>query len=187
MAAANDIFLRKENKRMIGDIDRVLKEHPMVIVDLDRKEVIKEAVERREALISANGALATWTPFESTGRSPKDTVTVRRKESEDGIDWDSPNNIPIDEETFDMLFEDALAVLKKKDKIYVTGRVLGADPKYALPTRTITDRALTALFTLNMFRPVPDDIDRSIFRDEQFNIIVLPYDKLDSRRYEGRL
>ncbi len=187
MAAANDIFLRKENKRMVGDIDRVLKKHPSVIVDMDRKEMIKEVVERREALISANGALATWTPSESTGRSPKDTITVRRGESEDEIDWDSPNNIPIDEETFDMLFEDALTALKKKDKIYVTDRVLGADPKYALPTRTITDRALTALFTLNMFRPMPDDIGKSIFKDEQFNILVLPYDKLDNNRYEGRL
>jgi len=187
MAAANDIFLQKENKRMVGDIDRVLKKHPLVIVDMDRKETIKEVVERREALVSANGALATWTPSESTGRSPKDTITVRRGESEDEIDWDSPNNIPIDEETFDMLFEDALVTLKKKDKIYVTERVLGADPKYALPTRTITDRALTALFTLNMFRPMPDDIGKSIFKDEQFNILVLPYDKLDSNRYEGRL
>lgn len=187
MAAANDIFLRKENKRMVGDIDRVLKKHPLVIVDMDRKETIKEAVERREALISANGALATWTPPESTGRSPKDTITVRRGESEDEIDWDSPNNIPIDEETFDMLFEDALTALKKKDKIYVTDRVLGADPKYALPTRTITDRALTALFTLNMFRPIPDDIEKSVFSDEVFNMIVLPYDKLDGERYAGRL
>jgi len=172
---------------MVGDIDRVLKKHPLVIVDMDRKETIKEVVERREALISANGALATWTPPESTGRSPKDTVTVRRKESEGEIDWDSPNNIPIDEETFDMLFEDALTALKKKDKIYVTDRVLGADPKYALPTRTITDRALTALFTLNMFRPMPDDVEKSVFSDEVFNIIVLPYDKLDGERYAGRL
>ena len=172
---------------MVGDINRVLEGHLRVTVDLDRKETIKEAVERNEAFISANGALATWTPPESTGRSPKDTVTVRRRESENEIDWDSPNNIPIDEETFDMLFEDALNTLKGKEKIYVTDRVLGADPKYALPTRTVTDRALTALFTLNMFRPVPEDMDKSIFKDEKFNILVLPYDKLDGSKYAGRL
>jgi len=187
MASANDIFLRKENRRMVGEIDRVLENHPRLMVDMGRKDVIKEAVEKNEAFISANGALATWTPTESTGRSPKDTVTVCRKESEGEIDWDSPNNIPIDEETFDMLFEDALETLKRKDRIYVTNRVLGADSRYALPTRTVTDRALTALFTLNMFRPIPEDIEKSVFRDEVFNMIVLPYDKLDGERYAGRL
>jgi len=48
-------------------------------------------------MVSENGAMATWTPPESTGRSPKDTVFVKRKESESNIDWTSPNNLPIDE------------------------------------------------------------------------------------------
>ncbi len=187
MAAAHDTFLREENRRMVGLVDEVLKGHPGVLVDLDRRETIKQAVERNEAFVSSGGALATWTPSESTGRSPKDTVTVKRAETEGNIDWDSPNNIPIDEETFDMLFEDALNTIKEKERIYVTNRVLGADSRYALPTRTITDRALTALFTLNMFRPVPEDIERSVFGDEVFTLIVLPYDKLDGKRYEGRL
>lgn len=187
MAVAKDIFLSEESSRMVMEIDRALKNHLQVMVDMDRKDVIKDAVERKEAFVSYNGALATWTPQDSTGRSPMDTVTVRRKESEGEIDWDSPYNIPIDEETFDMLFEDALSVLKKKDRIYVTNRVLGADSRYALRTRTITDRALTALLTLNLFRPIPEDMDRSVFSNEVFNLLVLPYDKLDSKRYVGRL
>ncbi len=187
MEAVSDTFLREENQRMVGIVDGVLKEHPRVIVDMKRSAAIREAVERNEAFVSSGGALATWTPQESTGRSPKDTVTVSRDISSGNIDWDSPNNIPIDEETFDMLFKDAVETLKGKERLYVTDRVLGADPKYALPTRTITDRALTALFTLNMFRPVPEDIERSVFRDEQFTLIVLPYDKLEASKYEGRL
>lgn len=67
-----------------------------------RQNLIRAAAERGEAIVSANGALATWTPPESTGRSPSDTLTVRRESSQDTIDWDSPNNIPVDEETFDM-------------------------------------------------------------------------------------
>ncbi len=153
----------------------------------ERKRLIKESVERREAIVSESGALATWTPPESTGRSPKDTVTVKRKESEDTIDWDSPYNIPIDEETFDMLFEDALKFLEQKEKIYITERVIGADPSYALPVRTITDRALTALFTDNMFREVPEAMEKSIFYGKGFELIVLPYNKLEPERYEGRL
>ena len=164
-----------------------LLNRPTVFQNPTRRFMIAESVRRREAIILTTGALATWTPPESTGRSPLDTLTVRRKESEKKIDWDSPNNIPIDEETFDMVFADAIATLKGKDSIYITDRVLGADPAYALPVRTITASSLTALFTDNMFRPVPDGIEESIFAERPFTLLVLPYDKLDPKRYEGRL
>jgi phosphoenolpyruvate carboxykinase (ATP) len=47
--------------------------------------------------------------------------------------------------------------------------------------------ALTALFTDNMFRPVPEDLKKSVFADQEFLLFVLPYDKIDSSKYEGRL
>ncbi len=168
-------------------IDSLVVSHADVWVNPVRRDIIREVVGRREAFVSRYGALATWTPVESTGRSPKDTLTVRRPSSEGNIDWDSPNNIPIDQETFDMLFEDGLKVLSRKSRLYVIERVLGADVGYSLPVRTVTDRALTVLFTDNMFRPVPGDIGRSIFSSRPFNILVLPYDKLDPGRYKGRL
>jgi phosphoenolpyruvate carboxykinase (ATP) len=149
--------------------------------------MIRAAVDAREALVSANGALATWTPPESTGRSPKDTYIVRHPESEDTIDWDSPNNIPLEPDTFDMLFEDALRALSAKETLYVTDRVVSAEVTYALPVRTVSDRALTALFTDNMFRPVPEQLERSVFARRGFTLLALPYDKLDRTRYEGRL
>ncbi len=173
-----------EHKRNLAQI---LMRHPHVFDNPDRRTMIQAAVDYREALVAANGALATWTPPESTGRSPKDTYIVRHPESEDTIDWDSPNNIPMEPETFDMLFEDAIKTLFRKPRLFVTDRVVGADSSYALPVRVVTDRALTALFTDNMFRPVPEDIDRSIFADRGFTLLVCPYDKLDRARYEGRL
>jgi phosphoenolpyruvate carboxykinase (ATP) len=173
-----------EHKRNLAQI---LMRHPHVFYNPDRRTMIQTAVDHREALVAANGALATWTPPESTGRSPKDTYIVRHPESEGTIDWDSPNNIPMEPETFDMLFEDAVKALFRKPRLFVTDRVVGADTSYALPVRVVTDRALTALFTDNMFRPVPDDIDRSIFAGRGFTLLVCPYDKLDRTRYEGRL
>ena len=166
---------------------RTLLERPVVVSNPRRESLIEDAVAYKEAAVSACGALATWTPPESTGRSPKDTLVVRRPESEADIDWDSPNNIPIDEETFNMVLEDAFAAFRTKKRIYVTDRVLGADLSYALPVRTVTDRALTALFTDNMFRPVPEDLSKSVFADRGYTLLVLPYDKLDPKRYEGRL
>ncbi len=168
-------------------LERVLKEHKNVIFDPKRESLIKDAVERREAMVSESGALATWTPPESTGRSPKDTYIVRTKMNEKEIDWSSPANNPLDPETFEMILEDALQTFERKDRIYVTNRVLGADVSYALCVKTVTDYALTALFTYNMFRPVPSDIEKSVFHGKEFVLLALPYDKLDPRRYEGKL
>ena len=158
-----------------------------VHVNPKRRDLIKAAVKNREVLVSKNGALATWTRMESTGRSPKDTLTVKRPELDGEIDWDSANNLPLAPETFAMILEDALALIGGKDKLYITDRVVGADSRYALPVRTISDRAVTILFTATMFRPVPKDIGRSIYNDTPFTIIALPGDKLDKQKYNGRL
>ena len=158
-----------------------------IINNPQRSFLIEEVVKNREAIVSKNGALATWTPPESTGRSPKDTVFVRRKESEANIDWTSPNNLPIEEKTFDMLVDDALNFLAEKEKLYRTDRVVGADYTYALPVTTLTTHALAAVFTDNMFRQIPEKINDSVFADKQFYLLHIPYEKLNSEKYEGLL
>ena len=165
----------------------LLARHPNLARNPARGTLIQAAVDSKEALPSACGALATWTPPESTGRSPKDTYIVRHPETEDTIDWNSPNNIPLEPDAFDLLVEDALATLSERETLYVTDRVVGADSSYALPVRTISYWALIALFTDNMFRPVPKDIERSVFAGRGFVVLVCPYSKLHRARYEGRL
>jgi phosphoenolpyruvate carboxykinase (ATP) len=171
----------------IPALNQVLEGHHNIQRNLARKEAIQKVVDTKEAFVSANGCLATWTPPESTGRAPKDTLIVKHSEDAHHIDWDSPNNFPLDSETFDMLWQDALKVLGEKQTIYVSDRVVGADSAYTMPVRTITDTALTHLFTLNMFRPVPDNIEDSIFNGKTFTLLVLPDDKIDTSRYSGRL
>lgn len=168
-------------------IAKVVKSHPQARINLSRKETIVKAVERKEAFVAEPGCLATWTPATSTGRAPKDTLIVSSDANEGTIDWDSPNNLPLDADTFGALWEDAMAVLGEKEEIFVTDRTVGADPAYALPVRTVSDRSLTALFTLNMFRSIPENIGDSIFAEKGFTLVVLPYDKIDSTKYEGRL
>jgi phosphoenolpyruvate carboxykinase (ATP) len=158
-----------------------------VFINPDRKTMIAEALANHEAIASKGGALATWTAPDSTGRSPKDTVTVRRPEIENEIDWDAPNNIAITPDTFDMILEDALKFLSGKEKLYINDRVVGADSHYALPVRSISDRAISALFAETMFRPVPTDVSTSIFAKRPFTLLALPNDKLDKARYQGRL
>ncbi len=155
--------------------------------NLERAVLIQACVDNNEAFVSKCGALATWTGPESTGRSPKDTLVVKRAESEGTIDWSASNNVPIDEETFDMLVADALETLGGSDNVYVSDRVVGADASYALPVTTISNKSLNVLFLDNMFRPRPDDIDRSVFADKPFTLLVCPDNKLDAKKYEGRL
>lgn len=172
---------RKKIEHFVKKHSKTIKNNP------SRKEMIKTAVHNDEALVSESGALATWTPPESTGRSPKDTVIVKRKASSKFIDWSSPNNLPIDENTFNLLVDDALDYLKAEKKLFQTDRVIGADASYALPVRTITTHALAALFTDNMFRPVPKHIDKSIYSDKPFYLLHIPYKKLKSKKYKGLL
>ncbi len=171
----------------VSKITQILSKHNEVYTDMSREDMIRHSVENREVFISKNGALASWTPCESTGRSPKDTYIVKTEAIEKEIDWDSPNNIPLAADTFDMVLEDALKVIEGKEKVYVTNRVIGADSRYALPVKTITDKAASALFSDNMFRPVPEDIKESVFVDREFTFVALPYEKLDKKRYEGRV
>lgn len=165
----------------------LLKTHKNISANLPRRDVIKQAVEGREAMVSANGALAVWTPKDSTGRSPQDTYIVKRRASEANMDWNSPNNIPMDPQVFDMIFEDALNALGGKKQIYYADKTLGADSRYAMPVRLISDKALPVLFADNMFRAVPQDINKSVFLEQKFTLLALPYDKLNREKYEGRL
>ncbi|MEO0049754.1 MAG: phosphoenolpyruvate carboxykinase (ATP) [candidate division WOR-3 bacterium] len=170
-----------------SQLEKLLQGHPDVLKNPARRELIFEAVNRREALVAKCGCLATWTPIDSTGRSPQDTVIVLRPESEGNIDWSSPNNLPITPETFAMVCEDVLKTLNAKNRLYYLERVLGADVRYALPLQFISDRALHSLFVDNMFCPVPEDLNRSIFARKPFTLIALPYDRLNPERYCGRL
>ncbi len=173
--------------KFTSKLNEVLEKHAKVLANIPRADMVQAALDDGEALLSAGNALVTWTPAESTGRSPKDTLIVKRPESGANIDWTAANCIPVDPETFEMLWADACDVLGGKDKIYVTERVIGAASSYALPVRTVTDRAVSAAFTDNMFRPVPGDIDKSIYAKKGFTLIALPYDRVTGDKYDGRL
>jgi phosphoenolpyruvate carboxykinase (ATP) len=86
-----------------------------------------------------------------------------------------------------LLWYDAVETLSQKSEVYVTDRVVGTDSSYALPVRVVTNWALAALFKDNMYRAVPDDIERSVFANRPSTLLSVPYDKLDASKYEGRL
>ena len=164
-----------------------LKRNSNLLSNASREKLIYDAVAQKFVMPLNTGTLATWTPPHSTGRSPKDTYIVRHKESEAKIDWSSANCIPMGEDVFQSIFQDAMRTLSEKRTLYSLNRVVGADSRYALPILTISGNPLSALFVDNMFRPVPKDISRSIFADRPFFLLALPYNYLDADKYAGKL
>ena len=61
-------------------LQKILERNEGIYDNPERTEMIEDCITNKEAFISENGALATWTPPESTGRSPKDTHIVKREE-----------------------------------------------------------------------------------------------------------
>ena len=170
---------------MLRELERALGEHPDVWWNPPRRELIAEAIRRREAIVAESGALATWTPPHSTGRRPGDTYIVDRPEVHEHIDWDSTYCNPMSPDVFEGILDDALRAFPRKRRLYLVERALGADPRYALRVRVLTDRALHALFVDNLFRPLPSGPSK--LGAEPFDLIVFPYDRLDPGRYEGVL
>lgn len=171
----------------IADIIAKLNEKNIKIYeDPQRSFLIEKSIENKEVFVLKTGTICSITPAHSTGRSPKDTVTVRRDCNEETLDWDSQYNIPITQETFDMLYEDAINFLLQKKEVYLTRRMVGADSSYSLEVISLSSKALNSLFTLNMFRPYIDN-SKSIFADKPFTLLMLPDDYLNPDKYKGRL
>ncbi len=174
-------------RAVMHSFESIIQSHKRVFNNPGRPALINEVITNKEAFVTATGALATWNPPASTGRSPNDTYIVKRAESEATVDWTSPNMNAMTPELFDALYENALVLLRDKEKLYVIDRVIGARADYALPTRVVTSRALTALFGDTMFRPVPELMRNSIFADRGITVLVLPSDSVDPKKYEGIL
>ncbi|MEN9895713.1 MAG: hypothetical protein RIR97_1565 [Pseudomonadota bacterium] len=114
--------------------------------NLSESELYEEAVSRKEAVITADGALRALTG-QHTGRSAKDKFVVRDKTTESQIWWD--NNKPMSPENFATLHKDMLAHAAGMS-LYVQDLVGGADAENALPTRVITELAWHSLFIRNL-------------------------------------
>src|SRR5437762_12619303 len=116
--------------------------------NLSPPALYEEAVRRQEGLIAADGPLVCRTG-QHTGRSPNDKFIVREPSSEKEVAWGGPNR-PISQEQFDTLHRDLLATLKSKE-LFVQDCFGGADPRYRLPLRVITEYAWHNLFARNLF------------------------------------
>jgi len=125
----------------------------------------EHALRRGEGELGADGQFVVETG-EHTGRSPKDKFFVREPGSENHIDWGETNKA-IDAKTFDALLARVTAYLSERE-IYSLDTFVGADERYRLPVRVITQYAWHSLFARNLF--ITPDVAPADFTPE-FTVI----------------
>ncbi|WP_265765952.1 phosphoenolpyruvate carboxykinase (ATP) [Fodinibius salsisoli] len=137
--------------------------------NLTPPELYEEAIHNGEASLTKDYALRVLTG-KYTGRSPSDRFIVDQPSIRQDIDWGTINK-PIEEEAFDALFEKVTHYLQDK-KIYVKDCFAGADEKYRLNVRLVSEAAYHALFAHNMFvRPSKDQLQD---HEPDFTIVAAP-------------
>jgi phosphoenolpyruvate carboxykinase (ATP) len=130
----------------------------------------EEAVRRREALMAAEGPLVCRTG-QHTGRSPNDKFIVREPSSEDKVWWSKVNR-PIEPQFFEALHR-RMANYVEGRELFVQECFAGADPRYRLRIRIITEQAWHSLFARHMFIDLPDAGDRPAHTPD-FTVIDMP-------------
>ena len=108
----------------------------------------EEIIRNNEGHLAHLGPIVVRTGLH-TGRAAKDKFIVREPESQDKVWWGKVNK-SYTIENFEMMFRRLQAYLQGRD-LYIQDCVAGADRKYQLPVRIITETAWHSLFARNMF------------------------------------
>jgi len=106
------------------------------------------ALRRHEGMLAQSGPLVVRTGG-FTGRSPGDRYVIDEPTTRDHIWWGKENK-PYAADRFEELHERMAAYLQGRD-VFVQDVWCGADPRYRMPVRFITQYAWHSLFIRNMF------------------------------------
>ncbi|HYE64719.1 MAG TPA: phosphoenolpyruvate carboxykinase [Pyrinomonadaceae bacterium] len=154
-----------------------IKEAGAVYWNLNTPELYEEIARRQEGLFSDHGALIVDTG-EHTGRAAKDKAIVREASSEDQVWWGEVNK-EFSQEKFNALKERMMAQTKGRE-LFVQDTFAGADPKYRLPVRVITELAWHSLFARTMF--INEAVDDEAGHEPEFTVINFPSFQADPAR-----
>lgn len=137
--------------------------------NLSTPSLYEQAIRRNEGYIAHLGPLVVETG-KYTGRSPNDKFLVEEPEHKEHIDWGSVNR-PISEAKFDMLHQRVRSYLQGRE-VFIQDCFVGADKRYQLPVRIITEEAWHSLFVRNMF--IQAKAKELAEHEPQFTVIQVP-------------
>src|SRR5512143_651327 len=138
--------------------------------NLPTEALYEEAIFRGEGVTSRGGPFVVNTG-KHTARSANDKFVVRESQSEDNVWWGQYNR-PFATDKFEALYDRMLGYLEGRD-VFVEDVYAGADEKYRLPVRLITESAWHAMFARNMFI-LPDSLEEYKRFVPEFTIISMP-------------
>ena len=142
--------------------------------NLNTPELYEVIAQRGEGIFSDHGALIVDTG-EHTGRAAKDKAIVKEPASADKVWWGEVNK-EFSQEKFNALKERMMGHLDGRD-LFVQDTFVGADPRYQLPVRIITELAWHSLFARTMFiRKSADN------HQPEFTVINIPSFTADPER-----
>ncbi len=118
----------------------------------DVPELVEKAIIHREGVLSDTGALVASTG-QFTGRSPQDRYIVKDPLSQANVWWGEVNQ-PISDDSFQFLLDEIGNYLSARE-IYVLDSLVGANDKYSLSVRTVTETAYQCIFAKNLFIESP--------------------------------
>jgi phosphoenolpyruvate carboxykinase (ATP) len=153
-----------------------------VYANLSAAALVEEAVRRREGVMAESGPLVCRTG-QHTGRSPNDKFVVREPSSDADVWWGKVN-VPLDEAHFEALRQHVVSHLNGRE-LFVLDCFVGADPRYRLPVRVVTETAWHSLFARHMFLP-DAAAGAPQFDDERFTILNAPSCLADPSRHGTR-
>ncbi|MEO6219008.1 MAG: phosphoenolpyruvate carboxykinase (ATP) [Ginsengibacter sp.] len=137
--------------------NQCLKSAENIFYQLPPDELIKQAVEKGEGVLSDTSALVIDTG-EFTGRSPEDKFIVKDAITNSTIDWNK-FNLPIEEKYFDQLYNKMMEFLVNKE-LWIRDCYACAHPDYRLNIRVLNENPCCNLFAYNMFlRPNEKDLE----------------------------
>ncbi len=138
--------------------------------NLPMEALYEEAIFRGEGVTTAGGPFVVNTG-KHTARSANDKFIVREASSEKNVWWGQYNR-PFAPSKFEALYDRMLGYLEGRD-VFVEDLYAGADEKYRLPIRIVTESAWHAMFVRNMFL-APQSLEEYKRFVPEFTILGLP-------------
>jgi len=138
--------------------------------NLPTASLYEEVVFRGEARVSHLGPVVVTTG-KHTARAAADKFIVREHSTENRIWWGEYNR-PFSTEKFGALLTRIQGFLQGRD-VFVQDCYAGADPRYRMPIRIVTEKAWHSLFARNMFMKIrrTEELKRHV---PEFTVIAVP-------------